>query len=408
MPEERDTKWFLKASRERAELSARETTLTRLADAIGERRERDLLDIVATLEHESDWSTALRYIMDVADREYSVPASFGKAQTRIEPLKYREMVFALLSSSGLEPVEPTTASLLQMLESYSSLAEASQAFLTHLNELAMKQIESGDALFFDLSNHPLQGSNEMIKLLESLRVKQIRSSILKRENGNVDITPLWFSEYGRTALAELGIKGQTTSNDQIDLVLSVIQVSPTIKRSIKIAEESETPKVSHVEPSNEAYKRLHLDIIDQNLDGLIMHGSIQSIPTLSIMLDTIVSKYMSSESSGDYRQLLQCINSHVAVRDLNSILVLERLLKTRNNRIISPAITALGNFYHESSALAIAELLCSQKDDSITELAIPALANIMSKCPEVIPAIKGTLDSDCKNKKPLRQLLDRS
>ena len=165
---------------------------------------------------------------------------------------------------------------------------------------------------------------------------------------------------------------------------------------------------NHVKPSNRSYSILHQDIIDQNLDGLILHGSIQSIPILSVVLDMVTSKYMTSESSEDYRQMLQCINCHVAVRDLDSILVLERLLRTRDHRIVTPAITALGNFYHESSALAIAELLCSKKDESITRVAIPSLENILKKCPEVIPAIKSILDSDCVNKRPLRRLLERS
>ncbi|MFW9845709.1 MAG: hypothetical protein ACFFD6_03090 [Candidatus Thorarchaeota archaeon] len=408
MSEENDQKWFLKASRKRAELAERETTLDRLADAIGERRERDFLDIVATLEQDEDWSTALQYIMDAADREYPVPASFGKARTRIEPLKYREMIFALLSCNGLEPVEPTTASLLQMLESNFSLADASQSLLNHVHELAMNQIESGDTFFFDLSNHTSLKFRELAKLLESVRMKQITGSVLTQENDQVDITPLWFSEYGRVALSEIGVKGQTASRDQIDLVLSVIQVSPTIKRSITILEQSEIPKTDYVGPSNKTYNSLHEDIIDQNLESLISYGSIQSIPTLSTILDTTVSNYISSESSEDYRQMLQCINCHVAVRNLNSILVLERLLETGNHRIITPAIMALGNFYHESSALAIAELLCSQKDEPITKVAVHALENIMKKCPEVIPAIKRMLDSDCKNKKPLRQLLSRS
>ena len=197
LPEENETKWFLKASRERAEAAERESILDRLANAIGERRERDLLDIVATLEQDKGWRAALQYVIDVANREYLVPASFGKAKTRIEPLKYREMIFALFSCNGLEPVTPTTASLLQMLESQGSLAEASQELLTHVHELAMKQIGSGDTLFFNLSNHNSQSFDEMVQLLESVRINQITGSVLKQEKNQVDITPLWFSEYGR-------------------------------------------------------------------------------------------------------------------------------------------------------------------------------------------------------------------
>jgi hypothetical protein len=140
--DERDDKWFLRASRERAEIAEKERTLEDIVNAIGERRSRDLLDIVATVEQDKGWNTALEHIITAADKEYSTPASFGKQRTRIEPLKFREMIFSLLSCDGLEPVQTDTMTLLQMLKSNISLADASQSFILHTQEITMNKKQS--------------------------------------------------------------------------------------------------------------------------------------------------------------------------------------------------------------------------------------------------------------------------
>jgi hypothetical protein len=126
------------------------------------------------------------------------------------------------------------------------------------------------------------------------------------------------------------------------------------------------------------------------------------------MLDNAVTQYMTSESSEDYRHLLQCINSHVVVRHLNSITQLEKLLTLSDQRIATPSITALGNFYHESSAHALVELLCKNVDEEITMASVNALDNILKKSPETLVVIKNALESDCRNRRHLRRLLKKA
>ncbi|MHA2397173.1 MAG: armadillo/beta-catenin-like repeat-containing protein [Candidatus Thorarchaeota archaeon] len=401
--DDRDDKWFLRASRERAEEAEMERTLEDITSAIGERRSRDLLDIVATVEQNKGWNTALEYLVAAADKKYSTPASFGKQRTQVEPLKYREMIFSLLSCDGLEPIQTDTIILLQMLKSKISLADASQSLILFAQKTAMKQIESGDTLYFNIS--PDEKFDELTRLLESTRTEKIANLILKLDDEQVDLTHLWYSEYGRLALSDVGIKGTKVSTEQLEMVLSVIQVSPEVKQGITT---SETPEVSGtvvVRPSNQMYKELHEHIIDQDIEGIISKASTHSLLTLNAILDNAVTQYITSKSSEDYRKLLQCINGHVAVRHLNSIAHLEKLLRVDDQRIVTPAITALGNLYHESSAHAIVDLVCKTSDERIIKASVKALDNILKKSPETLVVIKDALESECKNRRNLRHFL---
>ncbi|MFW9913521.1 MAG: hypothetical protein ACFFEU_13675 [Candidatus Thorarchaeota archaeon] len=406
MSGKRDDKWFLRASHERAEKAEMERLLKSIVNAIGERRSRDLLDIIAAVEQEKGWQTALEYLIDVGNMEYSTPAGFGKQQKNIEPLKYREMIFDLLSCDGFEPVQTDTESLLRTLESSASLAEASQSFMPHVQEIAMKQIDSGDTLYFNIP--PDNEFEEFNKQLEAIRIEQIANLNLKRTGKLVETTQLWHTEYGRLALSDLGIKGNKASMEQYDMVLSVIQVSPKVKQRITVSETAEASVSDSIGPSNQMYKELHEHIINQDIEGLISKGSIHSLPTLNAMLDNAVTQYMNSKSSEAYRQLLQCINGHVAVRHLDSITHLEKLLRTDDQRIITPSITALGNLYHESSAHAIVDLICRSKDKQVINASLTALDNILKKSPETMVVIKDALESECKNRRHLRRFQKRN
>jgi hypothetical protein len=340
--------------------------LDEIINAIGERRPRDLLDLVAGVERDEGWNSALQHLITSASGSYSTPASFGKQQTKIESLKFREMIFGLLSCNGLEPVEPDTLTLLHMLKSEASIADASQLLLFHTQELAMKQIKSGDTLFFNPPS--TQKFDDLNELLNEVRTEQIANLTLTMDDKLVDLTPMWYSEFGRLALSNIGIQGKNASKEQFDMVLSVIQVSQDVKKRIKIAEKNKTSKARIVKPY-------------------------------------AVIQYVNSKSSEDYRLLLQCINSHVVVRQLDSITHLEKLLNVKDQRIITPAITALGNLYHESSAQAIIDLFCKTANEQLIKSSVTALENIVKKSPETLVVIRNTQESDCKNRRHLRQFL---
>jgi len=404
--DEKDDRWFVKALRNKAIESEREQHVIQFADAIGERRSRDLLDIVATMESDEGWHVAVQYLIMAADAEYVTPASFGKIRTQVEPIKYREMVFDLLSASGLEPVKSDTVTLLRRLEKEESLATASQSFVAQAQELCLKQIGEGDTLFFDFLAFPTQISEELAAQIESARLKEVTDLILRRHEDTIDVTSLWHSEYGRKALSELGVKTSATE-DEFNMVLSVIQVSPTIKRGIQVFDDESTSLQENPTPSNSLYANLLQSMIKQDLDGLCTLASRHSVPTLIAMLEDSVGQYQESLSSENYRYMLECMNTHVAVRTLDSIMAFQKLVKLDDPRIVTPAINALGNFYNESSVLTLAETLCRRRDEWVVRSVLDALDNVFTKCPEAEPAIRRTLESDCVHSTPLKHFLRR-
>ncbi len=406
MVDEKDDRWFVKALREKAIESEREQHVIQFADAIGERRSRDLLDLAATVESDEGWDVAVQYLIMAADAEYAIPASFGKTRARVEPIKYREMVFDLFSASGFEPVKPDTVSLLRRLEREESLATASQSFARHVQELSLKQVEEGDTLFFDFSVSSAHASEELVAQIESTRLREMTGLSLRRHEDRIDVTSLWHSEYGRRALSELGVVTSVTE-DQLDMVLSVIQVSPKIKRGIQISDDESPPSQEISTPSNSMYASLLQSMIKQDLESLCSLASRHSVPNLTAMLESSVSQYQKSSSSENYRYMLECMNTHVAVRTLDSIMAFQKLVKLDDPRIVTPAINALGNFYNESSVLTLAETLCRRKDEWVVRSVLDALDNVFRRCPEAEPAIRRTLQSDCVNSTPLKHFLRR-
>ena len=76
-----DPKWFLRAVRDRVRETEEHDWIQQITNAIGERRARDLLDLVATLELELGWSTVLTFLRRSIDCSYPTPLSFGGQET---------------------------------------------------------------------------------------------------------------------------------------------------------------------------------------------------------------------------------------------------------------------------------------------------------------------------------------
>jgi hypothetical protein len=90
---------------------------------------------------------------------------------------------------------------------------------------------------------------------------------------------------------------------------------------------------------------------------------------------------------------------------LDSIQLLEGLAYHQDTRIATVAITALGNYYHESAASALIEILCKSKNREIVKTTTRAILNVGKKCPETIPVITTALDSSiCAYKGRLKRL----
>jgi hypothetical protein len=398
---------LFKAVRERIKESDEQDRILLIANAIGERRYRDLVDIIANIESENGWSAVLELLLKARNQKYASPMTIGQDKTTLEELKFREMVFELLSCNGLEPVTIKTDELLKELDDESSLVDASSVLFPRLEELAVKQIQAGDTLFFDFSEN-VSFSPETMKLLDQVRSENIRNISLEQSENLINIEPLWYCEYTRLALSALGVKGNIVNSDILDSVLSVIQV-PMINRA-KIVDVSSFTNIGEdirSSPSNSAYRRLHSHLIHHELNELRLLASRHSVSLLNVLLDEASSKYEDTPSTTGYKEILDHINAHISIRNVESLLVLEKSSRMKNARIATTAILAIGNFYHESSAAILVKRLCTLKNDEIEDVVKKAIENVYKKCPEADRVITDSLGTDCRNRGKLKKLYRR-
>jgi len=398
---------LFRAVRERIKESNDQDLILMIVNAIGDRRYRDLVDTIANIESEDGWSTALEFLTKAQNQKYSSPITIGQGKTNLEELKYREMVFELLSCRGLEPIITDTTELLKELDDESSLIDASRVLVLKLEELAVEQIQTGDTLFFDLSDN-VSVSQKTVNLLNQKSSENIHSISLERNENLINIEPLWYSEYGRLALSALGIKGNVVNPDVLDSVLSVIQIPTTIKtRIVDVSSFTDTEEETWSRPSNRVYRKMHTHLIHHKVNELSLLASRHTIPLLNTLLDEASSTYEDSSSTTGYKEILDYINAHISVRDVESLLVLEKSSQMKNTRIATTAILAIGNFYHESSVAILVQLLCTQKNEEIEKVVMRAIENVYKKCPEADHVINDSLDTECRNRGKLKKLYRR-
>jgi len=393
---------LLKESRKRvAEIKDRDK-LDEIANAIGDRRERDLLDLLANIEARNGWGTVVQFLIESAKSTYSAPIGAGGNQRRIEPLKYREVIFATFSSAGLEPVNHDTVALLNELRGEESMVSATRTFAARVQNLAIEQFQSGDALFFDLTSMSSSLPTDLIKMAEAIHKKRMHELIIPVSKKQAHVKQLWYSEYGRTALAEQGAKGNRLLLSDLDSVLSVIQLR--IGRRPMTKENDSPLEVSEASPANIDYGNLLTMIINQDINGLGLLGSKYSHPLLNTVLESTVVDYQQDKSNNLFRRFISCINSHVQVRSLNSLATFERIMQLDNSRLATPVTIALGNFYHESAASVLIELACRTRNKDVETASLTSIANIRRKCPEVEVVLDTVLASECRNRGRLRRL----
>jgi hypothetical protein len=375
-----------------------------IANAIGDCRYRDLVDIVARIEGEDGWTTALEYLMKAERQKYSSPMTIGQDKTGLEELKYREMIFELLSCSGLEPITTDTVELLKELDDKSSLVDASHNLVSRLEVLAVEQIQNGDTLFFDFTEN-VSVSQETVNLLNQVRNENMNSISLERNDNLINIEPLWYCEYGRLALSTLGVKDNVVDSDILESVLSVIQAPRTNETKIvDVQSFTDIEEDTQSQPSNSVYRKLHTHLIRHEVNELSLLGSRHAVPLLNTLLDEASSAYEESSSISDYKEILGYINAHISIRNVESILVLEKSSQMKNTRIATAAILAIGNFYHESSAATLVKLFCTRKNDEIIKVVAKAIENVYKKCPEADRVIVDSLDTECRNHGKLKKL----
>ncbi|MHA2047932.1 MAG: hypothetical protein ACW99G_24370 [Candidatus Thorarchaeota archaeon] len=380
MTDESSRERILKAVKKRIKDSDDKERTQIISNAIGDRRDRDLVDIIAQIEQDDGWSSALEYLMRAEHRKYTSPITMGSNETALEKLKYREVVFGLLSCSGLEPVPMDTSLLLKELDSETSLVDASRSLVAKLEDQAINQIGRGDTLFFDFTEN-ISISQETVDMLQRTRNKKIGNISLKQGEA-IEITPLWYCELGRLALANLGIKGTSIPSDTFDRVSSVIH------EPISLAEESTEIVLKD----------------QQNVDGLGKLASRHALPTLNVLLDEASSLYKDSQSATGFKEILHSINAHIAVRTLSSLIALEKTSQMTNTRIATLAILAIGNFYHESATSTLVDILCISKKREIMETVTQSIITNHKFCPEADYVISNRLDRECTNRGKLLKL----
>ncbi|MGD9394969.1 MAG: hypothetical protein PVJ05_00910 [Candidatus Thorarchaeota archaeon] len=407
MADENSRDRIFKAVKERIKETDEQERIQMIANTIGDRRYRDLVDIVAKIEGENDWSTALEFLIKSQNKKYSSPMTIGQDKTDLEELKFREMVFELLSCRGLEPIPTDTTNLLKSLDNESSLVDASRVLVTRLEQLAEQQIKDGDTLFFDFSEN-VSVSQETVDLLNQIRSENVHSLSIEQSGNLFKIEPLWYTEYGRLTMSALGIKGNVIDSDTLDSVLSILQVPSAIRTSIvNVHSLKEMNKDLWTRPTNQTYRKLHTHHIHQEVNDLRLLASRHSIPLLNTLLDEALSTYDDTSSTTGYKNILDCINAHISVRDVESILVLEKSSRIKNTRIATTAILAIGNFYNESSVMTLVNLFCTGKDDAILRTVTKAIENVYKKCPEADYVIASSLDTECRNRGKLKKLYRR-
>jgi len=401
LTKDKDREAILLAVKARVKQSEELQLTQMIVDAIGERRYRDLRDLLSQIEQDRGWSEVLKHFSKASELPYILPIGAGPNKTLIEDLKYRETVFAILECSGFEPVPVTTEEIFSRLESEDSLIDASKSFHTECESSAIKQIESGDALFFDQAYLDSSISMKVVDLLEKIQHEEIANLSLEKQGDKINILPLWYCEKGRQILSQLGIKGTEIDSETFDIVISVIhQDIPTIE-SI----ETSTTKKSLTQPSNLLYRKLLTSIIDHDIGIISSLSSKYSYHPLKSILENILDHYEKHSTSTNFRNVLSCINTHVRVRVSESIMPLEELARSKDTRIATTAITALGNFYSEAAASALVDLLCETKNREIENTTIRAIKNVSKKCFETKYVVNNAIESSsCTNVGRLKRL----
>ncbi|MHA1614880.1 MAG: hypothetical protein ACTSYJ_08540 [Candidatus Thorarchaeota archaeon] len=396
MTKDKDRESILLAVKERVKQSEELQLTQMIVDAIGERRYRDLKDLISQIEQDRGWSEALKHFSKARELPYILPIGAGPRKTLIEDLKYRETVFTLLECNGFEPVLITTEEILSRLKNEDSLIDASKSFHTECELLAIEQIEAGDTLFFNQTHLDSSISISVANLLEKIQHEEIANLSLEKSGDKINILPLWYCEKGRQTLSQLGIKGTMIDSDTFDIIISVLH------QKIPITETTMKP-ITH--PSNLLYRTLLVSTINHDIESMCSLASKYSYHPLKSLLEGSLDHYEKNASSTNFRKVLACVNAHIRVRTSKSISLLEELAHFKDTRIATTTITALGNFYDESAASALLDLLCVTKNREIENTTIRAIKNVSKRCFETKYVLRNIIESTaCTNIGRLKRL----
>jgi hypothetical protein len=392
------------AARSLAHRAERLALINRMVEAIGDRRSRDFLDLVAGCESQLGWEYTSDIVSDASAEFCLSPRPNTLQVLPFQPLKLREMTFGLMACDGLEPAALDLKEALESVSTEKSLADARRAFSHVVIESLSTQVSSGDTLFLDSQTDGLP--DDLKRLIETTQASDIKVSAVIEAEDSLDLSALWLAECGRRVLTDLGVKGYSIPARDRSL-LEVIQVSlGSAVRVLNTSEQNhEVP--SFVRPTHSEYLRLHRAMIEHDLTEISVLGSALSAPVLNIVARDTLSEYEKSLNSSSYRQLLLCVDAMVAVRATDSISTIAELMETGDPRVSFPAVNALGNFYQESSAAILIEKIQSSRNRQFKEACCLALEHIHERTPIAEPLILEAIESGDKGGRALRQILKK-
>ena len=393
-----------KATRKKLDEIQESETIQEMTNAIGDRRTRDLVDIVAREEISKGWITVVEFLKKSGLNKYPIPVGYDALEIKIEPLKYREAIFALFGCAGWEPVDKSTDKLLEETYHAASSIDAAKIITNEVTSLVEDQIEKSDALFFNHSDFNHNIPSFTVEAMAELQSKEVNDLKIVEQDDTVFISPLWSTNHGRRALANLGVSGNLITKNEYEMVLSVLQVSSRTKEKLKPIEAqiTDTRNLSN-SPSNQLYKQLLQSIIAQDTEGLGALGSRHSFSVIDYVMRNAIDQYKSNHDSDSYRILLSSIRNHVAIRNSESILSLSEAALETDLRLLTPSIMALGNFYDETAVSILVNIICSKKASEVRKVCLTSIENIRQRCPETQAVVKNALSLECRNAAELRR-----
>ena len=237
-----------------------------------------------------------------------------------------------------------------------------------------------------------------------LQRKEIDNLKITQQGNTVFVSPLWITEYGRKALSDLGVNGNTITKNEYDMVLSVLHVSPAIKANLQPVEGEITESTKPYDiPSNHLYNHLLQSIVTQDIQNLVNLGSRHSFSVLNYSMRKAIDQYKANDDSNSYRILLAAIRNHVAIRNPESIRLLNEGALESDPRLVTPSILALGNFYDETAVSILINIICSKKSPEVRKSCISSIENLRQRCPETQAVVKNALSLECRYATELRR-----
>ena len=389
------------ALKKRIKESTEKEIVNEIGQLIGDRRIDDVQDILVTIEQSNGWESALQNLRKAQDVLYNYPIGLSDSKRKVEPIKYREVIFDILGYRGFDPINLSTNALLEFLETKSSFTESCNTFYDYILPTFQNQISKSDTLFFEIEKIDSILPVSILSQIETIRQNELDGIVTCSDEDFISIENLWFTEYGFQALSKLGISKSNLSEEEYNVVLSVIPVIASIKNNISTKESID---LEFEKPSNLLYQELLQAFITNNRNSLRLLGSRHASLYFESILNKTIDDYTANEKTENFRSYIESLDNLISIRDIESINSLYSIINKDEPRLATPSISSLGNFYHPSSAEILIEIICNKRNKVIAEVSSTALRNILNKCPHFEYILKKYIDSDCTYQARIKQL----